>query len=405
MNFTDTPRTPLPTGIRPLIVIPAYNNAPTLRGVAEGALATGLPVLVVNDGSTDGGPATAADLPLKLINLPTNQGKGAAILTGADWATARGFTNLITVDADGQHDPREALRFVRKIEEHPWAIIVGARDLAGAAAPGSSRFGRHFSNFWLKVSTGAGLPDSQSGFRAYPLAALRRLGCAGRRYEFEVEFLVRTAWAGLTLESVPISVRYEAPGRRVSHFRPFIDNMRISKIYARSTIRNFLPWPHKRLTLEGMPEPERLPLRDPVRLIRMLLREAAAPRQIAAAAMLGIFLGTLPLIACHSVVIIIAATRLRLNRLLALNISHICAPPLVPALAIEAGHFMRHGRFLTEFNMRTLGLELHHRFFEYLIGSLVVGPVLALAAGVATYGLARLYQRIAARLKVPEAGA
>jgi uncharacterized protein (DUF2062 family) len=156
-----------------------------------------------------------------------------------------------------------------------------------------------------------------------------------------------------------------------------------------------------------MPEPERLPLRDPARLIRVLLREAAAPRQIATAAMLGIFLGTLPLIACHGVVIIFCATRLRLNRLLALNISHLCAPPLVPALAIETGYFLRYGRFLTEFNLRTLGLEFHQRFLEYLLGSLVVGPLLGAVIGLIAYLIARVYQYAAAhrrsRPALPEA--
>ena len=99
-----------------------------------------------------------------------------------------------------------------------------------ADTPGVSRFGRRFSNFWLKAATGVSLPDSQSGFRAYPVAVLRALECSGRRYEYEVEILVRAAWAGLALDSVDISVHYDAPENRVSHFKPFLDNLRISKI-------------------------------------------------------------------------------------------------------------------------------------------------------------------------------
>lgn len=398
---------PTPDAIRALIVIPTYNNRATLREVVERALQTGLRVLVVNDGSDDGGPATLAGLPIKRIDIYPNEGKGVAIATAAHWASGQGFTHLITIDADGQHDPAEAPRFVEKIQENPWAIIVGERRMAESAAPGSSRFGRHFSNFWLKVATGVSLPDSQSGYRAYPVAALRALPCSGRHYEYEVEILVRAAWAGLPLESVPISVHYEPPERRVSHFRPFLDNMRISKIYSRSVIRNFIPWPHRRLPQAPPPAEERLSIKNPLRALKLLVRESASPREIALASMLGIFLGTLPLIACHSIVIIFCATRLRLNRLMAFSASNLCVAPLVPALAIEMGYYLRYGRFLTEFSLRTLGFEIHQRFFEYFLGSLVVGPALAVVVGAITYLIARGYQSAAtrrrARLAAPEA--
>lgn len=402
----ETSAPPTPDAIRALIVIPTYNNRGTLRAVVERALATGLRVLVVNDGSDDGGPGTLEGLAIKRIDLYPNQGKGVAIATAAHWAAGHGFTHIITIDADGQHDPAEAPRFLEKIYEKPWAIIVGERRMEDSGAPGSSRFGRQFSNFWLKVATGVSLGDSQSGFRAYPVAALRALPCSGRRYEFEVEILVRVAWAGLALENVPISVRYEPPDRRVSHFRPFMDNMRISKIYSRAVIRNFIPWPHRRLP-QAPPAEERLSIKNPLRALKLLVRESASPREIALATMLGIFLGTLPLIACHSIVIIFCATRLRLNRLMAFSASSLCVAPLVPALAIEMGYYLRYGRFLTEFSLRTLGFEIHQRFFEYFLGSLVVGPALAVVIGGITYLIARGYQSTAtrrrARLAAPEA--
>lgn len=358
----------------------------------EAALATALAVLVVNDGSTDGGPEELAGLAAERLDQPTNLGKGAAILAAAQWAQARGFSHIITLDADGQHDPREVGLFVERIKANPWAIVTGARVMRKGEVPWASRFGRGFSNFWLKMATGVSLPDSQSGLRAYPVAALRALGCRRRHYDFEVEVLVRAAWAGLALEWVGISTRYEPAGQYVSHFRPLLDNLRISRVYACSVLRHFVPWPHRALpAAEGARGG--LSLRHPGRLLRTLIRESTTPREIALAAALGVFLGALPLLACHGVVILFVATRLRLNRLIAFNTQHLCTPPLVPALAIELGYFVRHHRFLTELSWRTLGSEAPQRLLDYVLGALIVGPALALIVGVLLYFLARFYQR------------
>ena len=386
---------------RPLIVIPVFNNRATLRRVVEESLTFGLPVLVVNDGSTDGGPETLDGLPVTRIDHAVNRGKGAAILSAAGWAEAHGFTHLITMDADGQHCPQDVARFLEKIAQNPWAIIVGARDVSGQPVPGASRFGRRFSNFWLKVACGMGLPDSQSGFRAYPVAILRQVRCLGRRYEFEVEILVRAVWAGASLDTVDVQVRYTPESTSASHFHPLRDNARISRTYARLVLRNFLPWPHRTLFDDPARAGERL---SPKRLrhsLRVLLREHTSRQRITLAAMLGVFLGTLPLIACHSVIIVFCAARLRLNRLIALNISHFCAPPVVPALAIESGYFVRHGRWLTEFTFRTLGHQIDQRLLDYLLGSVLLAPLLALGTGFVLSGLAWSYQGLYRLWKLP----
>lgn len=379
---------------KPLIVIPTYNNMKTLRNVAERALATGLTVLVVNDGSTDGGPETINDLDARRLDCPVNRGKGAAILAAAEWADANDFSHIITIDADGQHFPEESSRFVEKINESPSAIIVGNRLFPENDVPSSSRFGRKWSNMWFRIASGHSLPDSQSGFRAYPVAALRRVKCYGRRYDFEVEIMVRAAWAGLEVKSVDVSVHYSRETREASHFSPLWDNMRISRAYTRLVTRNFIPWPHKIIFEdEYNGRPDRLSMSEPRRSLKVLLKENTSPREVAFASMLGIFLGTLPLIAVHTVAIFFAATRLRLNRLIAVNISHLCAPPVVPALAIEAGYYMRNGEFLTEMTFQTLGREAHQRLLEYLLGSLLLGPVLAVCIGAFMYLAAVVFRR------------
>lgn len=373
--------------IRILIVIPTYNNRKTLRGVVEKSLEVGEEVLVVNDGSTDGAMETLQNLPISQIDFPKNQGKGKAILAAAKWGQEHNFTHLITIDADGQHLPRESLRFIEEIKSNPLSIIVGCRDFSSLDVPTSSRFGRHFSNFWLKMSAGISLGDSQSGFRAYPIEVLNSIKCYGSRYNFEVEILVRAAWAGLSISSVPISVEYTQQTKQASHFRPLWDNLDISKTYARLVTRNFIPWPHKILYGSRQEEKIKFFFLNPIHSIKMLFKERTSAKEITIACMLGIFLGTLPLIACHGIVIIFCATRLRLNRLIALNISHLCAPPFVPALAIEIGYFFRNGHFLVEFNKQTLGYEALHRFVDYLIGTIILAPILAIIVGILVYSI------------------
>ena len=395
---TETNPSPAPFSQPPrvLIAIPAFNNHETLRGIAEKALATGLPVLVVNDGSTDGSADTLEGLPIQRIDFPENQGKGAAILAAGAWAKERGFTHIITLDADGQHDPADAPLFLPRIQDKPWAILIGCRDFDAGQAPGSSRFGRHFSNFWLHVATGVRVPDSQSGFRAYPVESLTGIPYHSKRYDFEIEVLVRSIWAGLGVDSVDISVAY--PDERVSHFDKVRDNARISRMYTRSVLRALTPWPHK-ILFHTPVSADSISLRHPIRAIRILLLERTRPREIAFACTLGVFIATLPIFGFHSPLIIFFATLLRLNRVIAFNVQHLCMPPVVPVLCIQAGHFMRTGRFLTQLNTQTLWHEALYRLWEWVLGSLALAPVLAILVGLVAYLLARFYQHLLARAR------
>ncbi len=380
--------------IRVLIVIPTFNNAATVREVAGRALETNRDVLVVNDGSTDGTAEALAGLPLQLIHHQNNRGKGAAIVSGAEWAFAHGYSHIITLDADGQHDPADVPKFIEKIRQNPGALILGTRNFETTDTPGSSVFGRKFSNFWVRVSSGAAVADSQSGYRAYPVDVIRRLRCHSLRYNYEVEILVRAVWAGCPLESVPVSVVYDANTIRASHFRPFVDNARISLTYTRLVLRNFFPWPHKILYGKTQHQKAVNFFLHPIKGIKALAVENATPKQIAVAVTVGIFIATLPILAMHSVAIIFVATRLKLNRLIALNVSHLCAPPLVPAIAIEVGYYLRNGSFLTEFTMQTLGHQALQRFWDYLLGAVVLAPFLAVLAGAVAYVLAQFFRRI-----------
>lgn len=373
-----------------LVVVPVYNHGGTLRQVVEQTLTIHPHVLVVDDGSTDGGADTLAGLPCEIVRHPANRGKGAAILSGAAFARERGMTHIITLDADGQHDPADIPKFFPPITSEPTAIVVGARDFSVPNIPGSSRFGRKFSRFWLRVQTGCDVSDVQSGFRAYPVQVLEQLALGETGYAFEVEVLVKAAWAGFPLRDIDISVYYPEPDKRVSHFDKLRDNVRISLLNTRLTTRSMLPVPHRKYAVDGE---GRVSVIRPLRSLRLLLADNATPRELALSGMLGMALGTLPLIGLHSISILFSAGYLRLNRICALAVSQLCMPPLVPALCIEAGYFMRHGRFLTEISMETLGHQVLQRLGDYVLGSVAMAPVLALLVAGPLYGLACLVQR------------
>jgi len=380
---------PLP---RIIVVVPLYNHAATVRQVVQGVLARHAEVLVVDDGSTDQGLKRVADLPVRTHVHPANLGKGAAIRGAAREAHCLGATHIVTIDADGQHDPADLPLFFAAIQAHPRAVIVGTRDFAGANVPGLSRFGRSFSNFWLRVQTGRKLGDTQSGFRAYPLVLFEHLKLSENRYAFEVEVLVRSAWAGLELLDVPITVHYPPREQRVSHFHKFRDNVRISLLNTRLTLRSVLPWPHGRI-IASENDGQAISVTRPVASLKTLLREQATPPGLAKAAFLGVFLGTLPLLGVHTIVILFAAGYLALNRVAAVAASQLCMPPLVPALCIEVGHYLRHGVFLTEFSIQTLGYQALDRLWEWVLGSLVLAPLLAALVAGTTYVAARILLR------------
>lgn len=367
-----------------LILIPVYNHGTSLRGVVEKALATEMAVLVVDDGSDEEIAPLLTGLDCRVHRLAVNMGKGVAILEGARIAEQLGYEALLTIDADGQHDPADAPRLLDSLNGQWPAMVIGDRRM-GENVPKASLFGRAFSNFWVRIETGLRLEDTQSGMRLYPVREMLRLGLRKTRYDFEIEVLVRLAWAGVPILSTDISVHYPEPGKRISHFNQLWDNLRLTVLHTMLVSRSLLPWPHKKLVKAAGNELDTGLLLHPVLFFKMLLREHTSPILVAAAVWIGVFMGALPLLACHTIAIIYVAHKLHLNKVVAVAASQICMPPLVPALCIELGYFMRNGVWLTEISSQTLIREIDQRLWEYLLGSLVIGPVLGLAAAILVY--------------------
>lgn len=238
------------------VAVPTYNNQASIYAVVRRVFLAlpNVALFVVDDGSTD---TTATDAQraasdmgrsLTLLRHPKNTGKGAAIRTALREGLRRGFSHLITLDGDGQHFPEDLNSFKEAIARYPNAVMIGSRDLSGEHVQGVSRFGRAFSNFWLYVQTGLRITDSQSGFRAYPIAPILALGCHARRYDFEVEVLTLAGRSGIPLRETPIQVYYPPAAVRVSHFNKLWDNVRISWVNTRLLCTlplRLLGWPRK----------------------------------------------------------------------------------------------------------------------------------------------------------------
>jgi len=209
------------------VIIPAYNHDGKVAEVVRETLKLNMPVFVVDDGSTDStfDRIKAID-GIRILRHPVNQGKGAAIMSGftevlkvADWA--------ITLDADGQHHPQDALTLIRAIPASQRPIVVGVRKgMTKETAPWTSRFGRRFSNFWVWVSGGPRMTDSQSGFRIYPIPEAMNLNVKAKRYQFEVEILVKAKRKQIPVIEAPIRVTYQQGPEKISHFHPVSDFFR-----------------------------------------------------------------------------------------------------------------------------------------------------------------------------------
>jgi glycosyltransferase involved in cell wall biosynthesis len=223
------------------VLLPTYNNSTTIGGVINQVLEYTSDICVVNDGSTDNTLQVIEQFTdIKLLTYSKNKGKGWALRKGFEFARNCGYDYVITMDTDGQHFAEDLPVMLDALEQYKDAIIVGARNMNQSSVPGKSSFGNKFSNFWFELETGIKLPDTQSGYRLYPVKHLEKLRFFTYKYEFEIEVLVRGAWSGLQVLSVPVKVYYPPAEERISHFRPFQDFSRISVLNTVLVFSTFL---------------------------------------------------------------------------------------------------------------------------------------------------------------------
>ncbi len=359
------------------VIIPTYNNRNTLRRVIDGVLqyASGQEVIVVNDGSTDDTTAILAGYGAKVrvLDNVVNRGKGFSLRKAFAEAIRLGFANAITIDSDGQHLPADIPLFIQAAIENPGALLMGSRNMQQEGVPGKSSFGNKFSNFWFKFETGLTLPDTQTGFRLYPLGPLKRMSLFTTKFETEIEVIVKMAWKDVPILPINIQVIYHKD-ERVTHFRPFRDFTRISILntwLVTLTLVYYLP---KRLFRYIQKKG----------LWKIIRDEAVKPDESnfskAKSVGFGFFMGIVPIWGFQLMVGIPLSIVFRMNKVLFLTAAHISIPPAIPFIIYASyqfgGLFYRNGVQITSLENLTLE-SIHVNFVQYFLG----GTLLAAAVG------------------------
>jgi len=374
------------------VIIPTFNNYKTLQKVIEGVLVYTENVIVVNDGSTDSTSGILANFPLiQQIFIEKNQGKGIALRQGFKHAVNLGYRYAITIDSDGQHFPEDIPAIIEALENEPRkeVLLIGARNMTQLGVPKKSSFGNKFSNFWFWVETGIRLQDTQSGFRLYPLFAMENMKFYTKKFEFEIEAIVKAAWSGIDVKNVPVQIHYEMKNR-VSHFRPFKDFTRISILNTWFVLvtflyikpRNFF----RKLKKKGF---KRFIIED-------FLGSDDSAEKKAFSISLGVFIGLSPIWGFHTIVVIFLALLLNLNKVIAFAFSNISIPPFIPLIlyfSLKLGSWLLGENFVLAMSEIDPRLELMKYLKSYIVGSLALSLSAAVFCGLMGYLFLSLFER------------
>ncbi|MCH2230081.1 MAG: DUF2062 domain-containing protein [Crocinitomicaceae bacterium] len=371
------------------IIIPTYNNEGTLSAVITRVLEV-VPdsmIIVVNDGSTDSTKEILLTFSgmIELVSYDENQGKGNALKLGFRKAIELGYDNAITIDSDNQHFPEDIPLIVKKAEEYPGALIMGSRNMDHETVPGKSSFGNKFSNFWFKLETWITLPDTQTGYRLYPLEPLKKMKFFTKKFEFEIEIIVRLAWKMIRFVPVPIRVKYDME-ERVSHFRPARDFFRISVLNSVLVLGAlFYFYPKKLFSFDTL---------------RKIKQEAIKPEESnlrkAISIGFGVFMGIFPIWGFQLLIGIPLAVLLRLNKVLFITAANISIPPMIPLIV--------YGSFLV--GQQIIAGELNHNAIfsfslediqrnvtQYAVGAVILSAIGFLIAFLLSFILLKIFRK------------
>jgi glycosyltransferase involved in cell wall biosynthesis len=361
------------------VIIPTYNNERTLERVIRGVLeyVPAERLIIVNDGATDSTPEILKqfeDQVTILVNSP-NRGKGFSLRRAFKKAIEMGFENALTIDSDGQHFPSDIPMMLQAAVDHPGAVIMGSRNMQQEGVPQKSSFGNKFSNFWFKAETWITLPDTQTGFRIYPLKPLKRMWLVTTKFELEIEVIVKLAWKNVPFVAVPIQVKYD-PDERVSHFRPGRDFFRISVLNTFLCFGALLYYyPKKFLSINTL---------------KAIKHEAIKPEESnlkkALSIGFGFFMGIIPLWGFQLLIGIPLSVLFRMNKVLFIAAANISIPPMIPFIvygSLLCGQFVTTGHTdpakIIDFSTKAM----QENAVQYFIGA----TVLAVISFVLSFGI------------------
>ncbi len=371
------------TALNCCVIIPTYNNQKTIQKIITDTLVYTDKIIVVNDGSTD----TTSELLksfesiVKIIQQPQNKGKGMALRTAFKNALEMGYRYAITIDSDGQHFPEDLHLFLDKIEQEPDSLLIGARDLHSENVPGKSNLGNKISSFWFWVETGTKMPDTQSGYRLYPIARMKKTNYFTSRFEFEIEVIVKAAWLGIQVLPVPIKVYYAKGAERITHFRPGKDSVRISILNVYLVILAFL-WYRPMRFFRGL-----TPANIKAFLKKHFFDKNESVLKKSLSVTVGIFFGIFPVWGYQLVAAIAAAYFFKLNKAIVILTANISIPIMIPAILFAS---FKMGELITQqqstLTIKNITLEnIKLNIYVYLTGACVLAVVFSILMGGLTY--------------------
>ena len=404
-----------PDTFAPVVVAPTHNNRNTLEDIMARVRAQGLPLIVVNDGSTDDTAAVLAsprwnDAPdVSVITHLGNRGKAAALRTAFDAAAAVGFTHAATMDTDGQLEPEQIPKLLSLARAEPRALVIGTRDENTEGYPAKNRLGRRLSNLFVWMESGVRVSDSQCGFRVYPLDFVRSCRCRSGRYGYETEIITHAGWAGVRIVETTVRCHYFPKDKAVSHFRPWVDSFRGIGMHARLLLRALWPFPKRRAVSE---KPEggaaaRISWRriaqwiSPVAAWRQLRADENGRVTVAAGLAVGAFIANLPAYGLQTLLSLYAARRLHLHPLAVVAGSQLSTPPVGPFLiagAVGLGHLLVHGRLpaFAEYRLAIAQGGVWPVLRSFIVEWTLGAPIVGLFCAVVTFTIARRLLRLAA---------
>ncbi len=215
-------------------IIPAHNAQTSIGEVIDRTKEHLGRVIVVNDGSTDGTEEVAQERGVEIVSLPSNRGKGYALRQGFSLALTNGCRAVLTLDADGQHDPEDIPNFLQAHRADSRAILIGSRMAQADRFPRQRYYSNRTAAFFISKALGQVLEDTQCGYRLYPVEALRSIPLTTSRFQTETEVLLRAVRRGIPLNSVPVKNIYLNGNAPPSNFRPVTDTFHICMVVLQS---------------------------------------------------------------------------------------------------------------------------------------------------------------------------
>ncbi|MCW3806056.1 DUF2062 domain-containing protein [Plebeiibacterium marinum] len=373
------------------VIIPTYNNEKSLAQVIADVKRYTSNIIVVNDGSTDSTAKILSEVDgIEIVSYPANKGKGYAIRQGFKKALELDYHYAVTMDSDGQHYASDLATFIQAVKEDPNSLFIGSRFMEGKDQPKSSGFANKFSNFWFWVETGLKLPDTQSGYRLYPIRAMEKKKWFCNKYEFEIEVIVRAAWKGIKVACVPIDVYYPSQEERVTHFRPFKDFFRITVLNTILVTLAFLIHRPRMIFREFKGKS----LKEIY--ITYVKNANETKGKIAGAIGFGVFMGIFPIWGYQLLIGFLLAHLFKLNKAIFFIAANISLPPMIPFILylsyVTGSYLMGQGSWKVDADLDIASISANIK--QYIIGAIGLSFIMGSAFYVCSYLIISLFKSL-----------